>query len=113
VERTSRQETVAVPVVPYDRRGGAVAGAVAQQPCAAVRRVEEPLFNGVVGGRAHQAWLPCEEVEGEQRSVVGIPDDGVQPFLFQVPDGDGPRGPTRRHQRHPRPCRQPELLVLP
>jgi len=70
---TSREEAIPVPVVPHDRRGGAVPGAVAQQPGAAVRGVEQPLLDGVVGGRAHEAGLPRKEVEGKQGGVVGIP----------------------------------------
>ena len=51
--------------------------AEAQQARCAVRRIKQPVLEGVVGGTTHQQRLAGEKVQGGQRAVMRILKPGI------------------------------------
>jgi hypothetical protein len=47
------------------------------------------VLDAVVLGTTHQQRLPGKKVEGQQRRIMGSLDDGMEPALLQIPQGDG------------------------
>lgn len=101
--RAGAQQPQALGVVRDHARRRAVAAAEAQQPRRRVGAVEDPLLYAVVGRAAHQQRLAREEVQRQQRPVVRVAQQAVQPALVEVPHAHDARAAAGRHQRQPRP----------